>query len=236
MTQKVRYGRPHRPGPHAGVRHQRERRRAAAAAQFAGLSVGSVIKTGQVSWTVVGIFESGGSVGETELWADSRIVQGAYRRGNSYTSVLARLESPAQFKAMKDWLTTNPQLDVSVEDESKDDSDHSVLLTTLIEQVGYAIAILMGVGAVFGAILTMNTAVSTRTREIATLRALGFNTASVIVSVLVESLLLGAHGRPCRRHPGLRGVQRLPDVDDELPDVQPGRLRVRGDAGCSPRG
>jgi putative ABC transport system permease protein len=166
----------------------------AAAAQFAGLSVGSVIKTGQVSWTVVGIFESGGSVGETELWADSRIVQGAFRRGNSYTSVLARLESPAQFKAMKDWLTTNPQLDVSVEDESKYYSDHSALLTTLIEQVGYAIAILMGVGAVFGAILTMYTAVSTRTREIATLRALGFNTVSVVVSVMVESLFLGALG------------------------------------------
>ena len=166
----------------------------AAAAQFAGLSVGSLIKTGQVTWTVVGIFESGGSVSETELWADARIVQGAFRRGNSYTSVLARLESPEQFQTMKDWLTTNPQLNVSVVDESVYYSEHSQTLTQLIRTIGFAIAILMGVGAVFGAILTMYTAVSTRTREIATLRALGFNTTSVVISVLVESLALGALG------------------------------------------
>jgi putative ABC transport system permease protein len=166
----------------------------AAAAQFAGLSVGSLIKTGQVTWTVVGIFESGGSVSETELWADARIVQGAFRRGNSYTSVLARLESPEQFQKMKDWLTTNPQLNVSVVDESVYYSEHSQTLTSLIRTIGFAIAILMGIGAVFGAILTMYTAVSTRTREIATLRALGFNTTSVVISVLVESLTLGALG------------------------------------------
>ena len=166
----------------------------AAAAQFAGLSVGSLIKTGQVTWTVVGIFESGGSVSETELWADARIVQGAFRRGNSYTSVLARLESPEQFQKMKDWLTTNPQLNVSVVDESVYYSEHSQTLTSLIRTIGFAIAILMGIGAVFGAILSMYTAVSTRTREIATLRALGFNTTSVVISVLVESLTLGALG------------------------------------------
>jgi putative ABC transport system permease protein len=165
-----------------------------AAAQFAGLSVGSIIRTGQVSWTVVGIFESGGSVSESEIWADARTVQGAFRRDNSYQSLLVRLESPATLKTMKDWLTTNPQLSVDVHDESTYYSEHSQNMTTLIETVGYAIAILMGVGAVFGAILTMYTAVSTRTREIATLRALGFNTASVVVSVLVESLLLGAIG------------------------------------------
>ena len=112
----------------------------------------------------------------------------------AYTSILARLESPAQFKTMKDWLTTNPQLNVSVEDESKYYADHSVQLTQLIETVGKAIAVLMAVGAIFGAILTMYTAVSTRTREIATLRALGFNTTSVVISVLVESLALGALG------------------------------------------
>jgi putative ABC transport system permease protein len=165
-----------------------------AAAQFAGLSVGSLVKTGQVTWTVVGIFEAGGSVAETELWADARVVQGAFRRGNTFQSVLARLESPAQFTAMKNWLTTNPQLNVSVVDESLYYSDHSTNMTTLIRTVGFGIAVLMAVGAVFGAILTMYTAVSTRTREIATLRALGFNTTSVVISVLVESLVLGAIG------------------------------------------
>jgi putative ABC transport system permease protein len=166
----------------------------AAAAQFAGLSVGSVIKTGQVSWTVVGIFEAGGSVSETELWADAKVVQGAFRRGNSYQSTLVRLESPDKLRAMKDWLTTNPQLSVDVHDESQYYSEHSQTLTSLIRTVGFAIAILMGFAAVFGAILTMYTAVSTRTREIATLRALGFNTTSVVISVMVESLTLGALG------------------------------------------
>jgi putative ABC transport system permease protein len=95
---------------------------------------------------------------------------------------------------MKNWLTTNPQLSIDVHDESKYYSDHSQTLTTLIQQVGVVIAVLMGFAAVFGAILTMYTAVSTRTREIATLRALGFNTASVVISVLAESLMLGAMG------------------------------------------
>jgi len=166
----------------------------AAAATFAGLSVGSIVKTGAVSWTVVGLFEAGGSASETELWADARVVQGAFRRNNSYQSVLIRLESPETLKTMKNWLTTNPQLSIDVHDESQYYSEHSQTLTGLIRGVGVAIAVLMGFGAVFGAILTMYTAVSTRTREIATLRALGFNTASVVVSVVVESLILGGLG------------------------------------------
>ena len=166
----------------------------AAAATFAGLSVGSIVKTGAVSWTVVGLFEAGGSASETELWADARVVQGAFRRGNSYQSMLVRLESPETFTTMKNWMTTNPQLSIDVHDESEYYSEHSQTLTGLIRSVGFAIAVLMGFGAVFGAILTMYTAVSTRTREIATLRALGFNTASVVVSVLVESLVLGGLG------------------------------------------
>jgi putative ABC transport system permease protein len=165
-----------------------------AAAQFAGVSVGSLIRTGQVTWTVVGIFEAGGGVAESELWADARTVQGAFRRNNSFQSVLVRLESPDRFTEMKNWLTTNPQLNVSVVDESEYYSEHSTNMTTMIRTVGFGIAVLMAIGAVFGAILTMYTAVSTRTREIATLRALGFNTTSVVISVLVESLVLGAIG------------------------------------------
>jgi putative ABC transport system permease protein len=142
----------------------------------------------------VGIFESRGSVAETELWCDARFLQGAYRRGNSYQSVHARLESPASFTEFKDWLTSNPQLNVSVKPEVEYYLTQSQTLTRLIRSVGFGIASLMGIGAVFGAILTMYTAVSTRTREIATLRALGFNTASVLISVLAESFGLAALG------------------------------------------
>ena len=108
--------------------------------------------------------------------------------------MLARLDSPASFDTFKNWLTTNPQLNVQVRRESEYYAAQSQVMTGLIDGIGYAIALLMGIGAVFGAILTMYTAVATRTREIATLRALGFNTMSVLVSVLAESLALAAIG------------------------------------------
>jgi putative ABC transport system permease protein len=165
-----------------------------ASRHFAGLSLGSEVKTGQVGWTVVGFFETGGSVLETELWCDARVLQGVYRRGNSYQSVLARLTSPESFNTFKDWLTSNPQVNISVNPEIEYYTEQSTTITTLIRTIGFGIAALMGIGAIFGAVLTMYTAVATRTREIATLRALGFNTVSVLLSVLAESLGLAAVG------------------------------------------
>jgi putative ABC transport system permease protein len=166
----------------------------AAARQFAGVSVGSEIRAGQTRWTVVGIFAAHGSASETELWCDARFLQGAYRRGNSYQSVLVKLDSPQSYNQFKDWLTSNPQVNVSVRPEVEYYMAQSITLTRLIRSVGFGIASLMGIGAVFGAVLTMYTAVSTRTREIATLRALGFNTSSVLISVLAESFGLAALG------------------------------------------
>jgi len=167
---------------------------AAAARQFGGLTIGSEIRSGQVPWTVVGIFETDGSVAETEIWCDARTLQGAYRRGNSYQTVLARLDTPDSFDTFKDWLTTNPQLNVTVRRETEYYAAQSRTLTNLIQTIGFGIAALMAIGAVFGAILTMYTAVATRAREIATLRALGFNAMAVLVSVLAESLALAALG------------------------------------------
>lgn len=165
-----------------------------ASGQFAGLTVGSTVQSGQTSWQVVGVFEADGGVAETEIWVDARVLQGVYRRGNSYQLVLARLESSEDFDRFRDWLTSNPQLNVQVQRESEYYAQQSRTLSTLIHRVGFGIAFLMGIGAVFGAILTMYTAVSTRAREIATLRALGFNSGSVVISVLIESLALGAIG------------------------------------------
>lgn len=165
-----------------------------ASGQFAGLTVGNVIQSGQSKWDVVGVFEADGGVAETEVWTDASVLQGVYRRGNSFQLVLARLESSQDFDRFRDWLTTNPQLNVQVRRESEYYAQQSRSLSSLIQGVGFGIALLMGIGAVFGAILTMYTAVSTRAREIATLRALGFNSGSVVVSVLAESLALGAIG------------------------------------------
>jgi putative ABC transport system permease protein len=161
---------------------------------FQGLTVGSTIHSGQNTWQVVGVFETDGSIAETEIWCDSRVLQGAYRRGNTYQTVLARLDSSQTFDQFRDWLTANPQVNLQIRREEEYYAQQSRALTTLIRTVGFGIAVLMGIGAVFGAILTMYTAVSTRSREIATLRALGFNTTSVVVSVLSESLALAALG------------------------------------------
>jgi len=165
-----------------------------ASVQFANLELGNTIVSGQNRWQVVGIFEADGGVAESEIWCDSRVLQGAYRRGNSYQSVLARLDSSDSLKTFTDWLTSNPAVNVMVRRENEYYAGQSRALTSLIQVVGYGIAALMGIGAIFGAILTMYTAVATRAREIATLRALGFNTGSVLVSVLGESLALGLIG------------------------------------------
>lgn len=162
--------------------------------QFVTLTVGDTVTTGQNKWQVVGIFEADGGVLETEVWADARTIQGAYRRGNTYQSVLAGLESPETFDTFRDWLTANPQLSVSIRRENEYYASQGQALSRLIQTIGFGIALLMGLGAVFGAVLTMYTAVATRAREIATLRALGFETSSVLVSVLAESLVLGAIG------------------------------------------
>ncbi len=181
-------GRPFRFGTNEAIVGQ------AASRQFAGVDLGSEFKSGELTLKIVGTFTARGSVAETEIWCDSRLIQGVYRRGNSYQSVLAKLDSSASFDTFKDWLTTNPQLDVQVRRETEYYAAQSEVMTSLIHGIGYTVAALMGTGAVFGAILTMYTAVSTRTREIATLRALGFDTASVLVSVLTESLTLAAIG------------------------------------------
>jgi putative ABC transport system permease protein len=166
----------------------------AASGQFVDLEVGDTVVSGQNRWNVVGLFEADGGVAETEIWIDARVLQGAYRRGNTYQSLLAQLDTRDSYDAFRDWLTSNPQLNVSIRRENEYYASQSQALTRLIRTIGFGIATLMGIGAVFGAILTMYTAVATRAREIATLRALGFNTMSVLVSVLAESMVLGLIG------------------------------------------
>ncbi len=166
----------------------------AAASQFAGLDVGNRLRWGQNEWTVVGVFAAGGGLAESEIWCDAGVLQPAYRRGDSFQSVYARLESPEAFQPFKDALTSDPRLDVKVIRESEYYAAQSEGLTTLIRALGIVITFLMGLGAVFGSLNTMYAAVATRTREIATLRALGFRAGPVVLSVLAESLVLALIG------------------------------------------
>jgi len=164
-----------------------------AAGQFTGLDVGSSVKWGRTTWNVVGIFAADGGLPESEIWADGRAVQDAYNR-TSVQTVRVKLESPEAFQTFKDALTSDPRLEVSVEREPDFYAAQSKYISFFAQVFGGILAFLMGLGAVFGAILTMYSAVAARTREIATLRALGFGALPIVVSVLAEALLLGLIG------------------------------------------
>jgi putative ABC transport system permease protein len=162
--------------------------------QFAGLTVGNRVRWGTTEWNVVGIFEDGGSVAESEVWTDASVLQGVYNRGNSYQSMRVRLTSAGAARTFEDTITTDPRLNVRMFTEKEYFERQSQILQTLVRTIGVTIAVLMGLGAIFAALNTMYSAVSARTREIATLRALGFGSSPVVVSVLAEALLLGIVG------------------------------------------
>jgi putative ABC transport system permease protein len=164
------------------------------AREVAGLDLGATIKVGRETWPVVGIFSAEGGVAESEIWTDARVLQAAYNRGDSFQSVYVRLVSAGAFQEFNDALAANPQLSVKVLRQSDYYAEQSELLTQLITTLGVLVATLMAVGAIFGALNTMYSAVSSRAREIATLRALGFGRGAVVAALLGESLLLSLAG------------------------------------------
>jgi putative ABC transport system permease protein len=164
-----------------------------AARQFAGLDLGGTLRFGENEWTVVGLFEAGGSLSESELWCDINVLQPAYRR-NVFQSVYAKLESPASFDEFKDALITDPRLQVKIEREDEYYAGQSEILHGVITGLGTLVAALMGIGAIFGALNTMYSAVAARSREIATLRALGFGGGPAVIAVLIESQVLALVG------------------------------------------
>jgi len=168
-----------------------------AARAFAGLEVGRTVRVGRTAWTVVGIFSGGGGAAESEIWTDAAVLQPAYNRGDSFQSVYVKLTSPQALQQFKDALAANPQLKVKALPQAEFLAEQSSMLTNFIRFVGFFIAILMGLGALFGALNTMYNAVAVRTREIATLRALGFGASPVVFSVLLESLVLALFGGIC---------------------------------------
>jgi len=167
---------------------------AGAASQFAGLELGRSLRIGQNDWSIVGIFSADGQLAESELWTDASVLQPAYHRGDTYQSMLLRLSSAGEFRTLKDALTTNPRLNVKVERLLDYNAAQSTTVTQFIQTLGVLIAGLMALGALFGALNTMYSAVAARTREIATLRALGFGGSPVIISVLLESMILSLVG------------------------------------------
>jgi putative ABC transport system permease protein len=163
-----------------------------AAKQFEGLEVGSKLRFRGSTWTIVGHFKSGDAY-DSELWTDRETLQGAFGR-SGVSSLLVQLQSADDIDALEARLTSDPQLDVDVRSQRDFFSGQSEGLTSTIGVLAGIVAFIMAIGAVFGALNTMYSAVSARTREIGTLRALGFGALPVIASVMAESLLLSLLG------------------------------------------
>jgi len=161
--------------------------------KFAGLDVGSTVKFDGESWAVVGIFDSG-DAHNSELWADTDLVGSTYRHTGGSTSLTLRLIDAGAFDAFKTGLGTDPRLKVDVETTRQYYNRQSQAFSRIIKLVGMTVGAIMAVGAIFGALNATYLAIARRTREIATLRAIGFRRIPVIVSVLLETMMLGAFG------------------------------------------
>ena len=162
--------------------------------EYAGLDVGDTIQTQGADWTVTGVFESNGDAHESELITDNRTLAGAMRRIGDVQAATVMLESPAALDAFKSALTSNPAISVDVISEPTYFAMQSRGLAALLSMLAYVVGGIMAAGAVAGALNTMYTAVSARTTEIAVLRAVGFGSTAVVVSVLTEALLLSLAG------------------------------------------
>jgi putative ABC transport system permease protein len=162
---------------------------------YSGLTVGNTISLGNVKWQVVGVFDAGGSAFDSEIWADAHLLGPAYNRPDTFfQSVTVHLVSPNSLQQFKDAVSSDPRLNVDVSREIDYYSKQSTRLTSLITILGGLIAFIMAIGAVFGALNTMYSAVAERGREIATMRALGFGGPSVVFSFVIEALLIAFVG------------------------------------------
>jgi putative ABC transport system permease protein len=162
---------------------------------YSGFRLGQPIRFGGGEWTVVGVFDSGGGAFDSEVWCDAIVLNQVYKRPERiFQSVTVRLTSVDAFQGLKDALTADPRLTVSVEREAGYYARQSRTVTTLIEVLGTMVAVVMAFGAVLAALNTMYSAVAARGREIATLRAIGFSPAGILVAFMVESLLVALAG------------------------------------------
>jgi putative ABC transport system permease protein len=162
---------------------------------YSGLTLGNSVRFGGGTWKVVGIFDAGGSSFDSEVWCDSHVLNQIYHRPeNIFQSVTVHLVSPDSLQQFKDAVTADPRMTVDVTREVEYYEKQSRTLTTLITVLGGTIAFIMAIGAVFGALNTMYSAVSERSREIATLRALGFGAGSVVLSFMIEAFLISLMG------------------------------------------
>jgi putative ABC transport system permease protein len=162
---------------------------------YSGLTVGNTVDFGGGHWQVVGVFDAGGSAFDSEVWCDARVLDDVYKRpSNVFQSVTVHLTSPAALQQFKDSVTADPRLTVDVSREIDYYAKQSTRMTQLITILGGLVAGVMAIGAIFGALNTMYSAIAERGREIATMRALGFGATAVVFSFMVEALLISFIG------------------------------------------
>jgi len=162
---------------------------------YVGFELGRTVRFGGGTWTVVGVFDAGGSAFDSELWCDANVLNQVYQRPqNLFQSVTVQLASPDALSRFKDALTSDPRVTVQVDREVDYYEKQSRQLTTLIVVLGTIVALVMGIGAVFGALNTMYSAVAERSREIATMRAMGFGVGSVVTCFVFEALCIAFVG------------------------------------------
>jgi len=166
-----------------------------ASSSYSGLTLGNMVNFGGGHWQVVGIFDAGGSAFDSEVWCDARVLDDVYKRpSNIFQSATVHLSSPGAFEQFKDAVTSDRRLNFDVTREIDYYAKQSTRMTQLITILGGLVAFVMAIGAVFGALNTMYSAVAERGREIATMRALGFGGGAVVFSFMVEALLISFVG------------------------------------------
>ncbi|MGE5125193.1 MAG: ABC transporter permease [Betaproteobacteria bacterium] len=162
---------------------------------YTGLDLGATVRIGAGTWKIVGVFDGHGTAFDSEVWADASVLDGFYQRPtNVFQSATVRLKSKDDFAAFEATLKGDPRLNLQAQRETDYYAKQSQIVTTLITVLGTLIAVIMGLGAVFGALNTMYSAVSERSREIAVLRAIGFGGGAIVLSFFVESLIIALCG------------------------------------------
>ena len=162
--------------------------------EFSGFDLGQTIRLGSNEWVVVGIFTTGGSVFDSEIWTDLGVIQNLYQRGNSVQSIRARLTSAEAIEELQAYSENEPRLNLDIQNEVDYFAGQAGGTSNLIMYLGIPLSIAMAIGALAGAWNTMYSSVDTRMREIATLRAIGFSGFAAAFGTMVESLVLAGAG------------------------------------------
>ncbi|MDH3461929.1 MAG: ABC transporter permease [Burkholderiaceae bacterium] len=160
---------------------------------FQGAGLGETLRFAQRDWVVVGVFDSGKTGFDSEIWGDAEQMIAAFRR-NAYSTVVFRLADQEAFTRVSEAIAADPRLTVEAKPEVQFYAEQSEALATFIRYLGLFLSLIFSVGAIFGAMITMFAAVAQRSSEIGTLRALGFRRGSVLLAFLAESLLLSLVG------------------------------------------